>query len=119
MFRLLKYIMITGLGLILTFFIQIWVAPVYGETVSPRKTINLERIFPEYYPKKFSGTGWIDRIGENEIVINDFLHMLSSHVRYGSLKERSHSKSSLRQGMAVGYILNKRGEIVSLWLLEE
>ena len=109
--------MATGLAVVLAFFI--WGIPVRGEAASARKTIELERVFPKYYPKKFDGTGWIERVGENEIVIDDSLHMLSSHVRYGSLKAKHLHKSALRQGMTVGYVTNKRGEIVSLWLLEE
>ena len=74
-------------------------------------------IFPDYYPKRFTGMGRIDRIGRGEIVIDDTLHGLSSDIRYGTRWTRYGSRQSFKPGQCVGYIENAYRVITSLWLI--
>ena len=74
--------------------------------------------FPEYYPGNFDGSGRIDRIAADEVVINDSLFGLSPEVEYHTKITRNASSAWFKEGKFIGYITNSRREIVSLWLIE-
>ena len=76
--------------------------------------------FPEYYPGSFDGSGRIDRIAADEVVINDVLFKLSPEVEYHTRTTQNASSAWLKKGQIVGYInsSSSRREIVSLWLIE-
>ena len=76
------------------------------------------RALPKYYPGKFNGTGRIDRITADEIVINDTLYRLSPNAEFATPTRKHASTSSFRAGNRVGYITNENHEIISLWLIE-
>ena len=76
------------------------------------------RALPEYYPDKFDGTGRIDRITVDEIVINDTLYRLSPNAKFATPKRKHALRSWFRVGNYVGYITNGKYEIISLWLIE-
>ena len=75
-------------------------------------------VLPGHYPDKFDGTGHIDRIGDNEIVIDDSLYRISSFVKYHTPKTSNTSSGWFRAGDLVGFIKNSNNEIISLWLME-
>ena len=74
--------------------------------------------FPEYYPGNFDGSGLINRIAADEVVINDTLFKLSTEVEYHTRTTQNASSAWLKEGQFVGYITSSRREIVSLWLIE-
>ena len=76
--------------------------------------------FPEYYPGNFDGSGLINRIAADEVVINDILFKLSPAVEYHTRTTQNASSAWLKKGQIVGYInsSSSRREIVSLWLIE-
>lgn len=76
--------------------------------------------FPEYYPGNFDGSGRINRIAADEVVINDILFKLSPEVEYHTRTTQNASSAWLKKGQIVGYInsSSSRREIVSLWLIE-
>jgi hypothetical protein len=74
-------------------------------------------VFPDYYPKRFSGMGRIDRFGNREIVIDDTLHGLSPDVRYATRWSQYASWRAFKPGRYVGYIEDAKRNITSLWLI--
>jgi len=84
-----------------------------------QKLAKGEWAFPEYYPKKFDGEGYIDRIAKDEIVINDCWYGFSPFVKFSTPTRRNTLKSRFRAGDLVGYITNSKHEIESLWLLKK
>jgi hypothetical protein len=76
------------------------------------------RALPEYYPDKFNGTGRIDRITVDQIVVDDILYRLSRNAEFSTPTTKHASRSSFRIGNRVGYITNENSEIISLWLIE-
>jgi hypothetical protein len=73
---------------------------------------------PDFYPRGFDGYGRIDKIFEDRIIINDSSKKLSSSVAYGVPSSPNASKSSFQVGNTVGYLLDQRREIISLWLIK-
>lgn len=74
--------------------------------------------FPEYYPGNFDGSGRIDRIATDEVVINDTLFKFSPEVKYHTRATQNASSAWIKEGQFVGYITSSRREIVSLWLIK-
>ena len=73
---------------------------------------------PDFYPRGFDGYGRIDKIFEDRIIINDSSKKLSSSAVYGVPSSPHASKSSFQVGNTVGYLLDQRREIISLWLIK-
>jgi hypothetical protein len=73
---------------------------------------------PEHYPNKFDQIGRVDRIATDEVVINDCLFRLSLDVEYHTPTTKHASRTWFKVGKFVGYIINSKREIVSLWLIE-
>jgi hypothetical protein len=84
-----------------------------------QKRAKGEWAFPEYYPKKFDGEGYIDRIAKDEIVIDDCSYRFSSFVKFATPTRKNTLRSRFRAGDLVGYIINSKKEIESLWLLKK
>ena len=76
------------------------------------------RALPQHYPDKFDGTGRIDRITVDQIVINDTLYRLSPNAEFATPTRKHAWRSSFRVGNRVGYITNEKREIISLCLIE-
>lgn len=83
-----------------------------------QKRAKGEWAFPEYYPKKFDGEGYIDRIAKDEIVIDDCSYRFSPFVKFATPTRKNTLSSRFRAGDLVGYIINSKKEITSLWLLK-
>lgn len=75
-------------------------------------------LFPDFYPRGFDGYGHIDRINLEEVVIDDLFFKLALDVRYSTPRRRYATSNSFEAGRLVGYILNDRHDIQSLWFIE-
>jgi len=107
------------LGLILALSLCICGVAVQSDA-SPAQGIDTQRMsLPDYYPKWLDGSGHIDRIGEEDIVIDDHHFLFAKRVRCATLKNPHVKKSRLSEGALVGFVTNDKGEIVSLWTLPE
>lgn len=73
---------------------------------------------PKHYPDEFSGQGQIDRIGTDEIVINDIWYRLSPYTIFNTPGGLNASRSFFREGQYVYYILNGENKIESIWLIK-
>ncbi|HSO60959.1 MAG TPA: hypothetical protein VLR50_07975 [Desulfobacterales bacterium] len=82
------------------------------------KVFREEWELPAFYPRGFDGYGRIDIIFADRMVISDSSKKLSSSVVYGTPSSSYASKSSFRVGDMVGYLIDHRREIVSLWLIK-
>ena len=77
-----------------------------------------EIVLPEHYPDGFDGFGWIDRIAEDEVVIDDTLIPLSPYILYHTPEETNASREWFVPGSLVGYIKDAENAIESLWLIK-
>ena len=73
---------------------------------------------PEHYPDRFDGTGRINRIAMDEIVIDASLYRFSPYAEYGTPTDRHALRAWFNVGNRVGYLTNEKREIISLWLIE-
>ena len=76
-----------------------------------------EWVMPAHYPDGFDGWGRIDRIAEDEVVIDDRSWPLSAFVEYHSPTAMNVSRYLFSSGNLVGYLMNSKREIISLWLI--
>ena len=77
------------------------------------KSFNIDEI-------KFAGGGLIERIDKDIMVIGDTMRQIASDLTYHSgITGLAASRSEFRIGVYVGYQLNDKRQIVSLWLLKE
>ena len=74
-----------------------------------------EWVLPGHYPDGFNGWGRIDRLGADEIVIDDNLYPLSPSVKYNIATSSNVRASLFRVGDTVGYLEDVNGLIISLW----
>jgi hypothetical protein len=77
-----------------------------------------EWYLPETYPDGFHGWGYIDRLSEKEIVIDDGLYPLAKTVSFHTPKVSDVPANWFKQGDQVGFLQNARGEIISIWRFE-
>jgi hypothetical protein len=80
---------------------------------------NKEWAFPEFYPKKFDGEGYINRITSDIVVIDDRLHRFSHFTKFATPTRKKTRSSRFHAGDLVGYTLNSKNEIESMWLLKK
>jgi hypothetical protein len=76
------------------------------------------QLFPGY-PLQFDGLGHIDRIAEREIVVDDDLRALPSGADLHTPHSSHASRGRFAVGDYVGYQLDDKGAISSLWLLKK
>jgi hypothetical protein len=105
-------------------FVMIAISIIVGVSVPAsvcyaKKQAKGEWAFPEYYPKKFDGEGYIDRIERERIVIDDRNFGFASFTKFSTPTRERASKSQFRPGDLVGYITNKNKEIEALYLLKK
>ena len=80
--------------------------------------VKPEMVFPEHYPYGFHGMGYILRITQEEVVIDDNVYALSPAVTYHTLDIENASSAFFQPGKRVGYLFDSEGEIKSLWMVE-
>ena len=67
----------------------------------------------------FNGTGTIESVTENGFVVDD-LNLFGTRVDYRSeATGQPLPASSFRPGVKVGYVLNSKNVLVSLWMLKK
>jgi hypothetical protein len=79
---------------------------------------GVERTYPDYYPDTYNIIGKIDRIAENEIVINDTLYRFSPNLTCYTPTTMYASKAIFSVGNRVGVEIDSKNEVTSLYLLE-
>ena len=77
-----------------------------------------EVVLPADYPNGFDGFGRIDDLDDDRAVIQDILFKLSPSVTFHTPTNMDSTAAYFDIGDLVGYLTNKEGEIISLWLLE-
>ena len=110
--KLKQVFICTGIGLLLVGMIFQSI-PVYGEG-----RVKPEWVMPRHYPFGFHGMGHIDRITQDKVVIDEHLHKLSPQVKYHTPALENAPSDDIKPGKKVGYILNSKNEITSIWLIE-
>jgi len=65
-----------------------------------------------------NGAGTIDRITDNNVVVNDSLFKMAPGVKfYTNSKMNGYAnRSRFRKGTRVGYEINENGEVTAMWL---
>lgn len=103
-----------GLGLLLS----LVVIPLYSGIGHTQKPLG-EGNWPAHYPVMFDGRGNIDRIENDQLVLDDSLHYLSSDVECSTPTGANVSIAEFAVGDYVGYKTNPEHKITSLWLLKK
>ena len=67
----------------------------------------------------FSGVGHIDSMEEGKLVIDDCTRTLSSDIEYYKSGPIKIPASAFVVGSRVGYVEDRNGKIISLWLLPD
>lgn len=100
----------------------------YAESVPKIKSISpvpkIKKISPVPKVKwikmsevELYGICTIDRIGKNEIVLDDDLFRLASDVTFFAESGKPLSKSRFRRGNKIGFTMNGK-EIISIWKIK-
>ena len=106
--------LLAGMGVVLILMSLVFQSDmIYGQD-----RVKPEWIMPRHYPNGFHGMGCIDRITEDQLVIDEHLLKLTHNVTYNTPTEEDASSAFFSPGKMVGYILNADNAIVSLWLIE-
>ncbi len=83
------------------------------------KTDKVEKYKIEHGIDEVEASGMVNRISENEIVINNALYRLAPDVVFYSKAREPLAKKELRRGNIVGWQLNTKGAISKVWKLAE
>jgi hypothetical protein len=90
-------------------------------TLNPGYSRNLvkpEWRMPDHYPEGFHGWGRIGYLDSKEIVVNDIVFVLSPFIEYNSTVRLNDSIYLFTLGKEVGFLLDNKDEVKSLWLIE-
>ncbi len=90
-----------------------------GSAARQRKKVVSEKAIYTGYPLDFSARGHIDRIGNGEIVIDDGLFKVDASVRFNRPNQLGTAMKSFSVGERVGFIVDKKGKLRSVWLLKK
>ncbi len=112
MFKSRKKIHAWHKAILLGLFISIVLMGTFGHAQGPYKG---EWVLPEHYPNGFDGWGRIDRLADDEIVIDDTLYAFSPAVIYNTPTSSNIPASWFHIGDRVGYLKNESNQIISLW----
>lgn len=67
----------------------------------------------------FDHMGYIDRVGDGELVIDDRLVKFSASTQYYSRTKGKADRTRFREGMKVRYSINEKKEIMAIGLVED
>ncbi len=67
---------------------------------------------------RFDGIGRVDRISRGEVVIDDRTFKFSKRVHFNAPGRHDVPRVWVREGDIVGFILNARKEVDSIWIME-
>jgi len=82
-----------------------------------QRRVKPEWVMPKHYPNGFDGMGHIDRITDDEVVIDDISMPLSTYAEFHTPTETDVSRGLFVPGKFVGYIVDSEHQIVSMWLI--
>jgi hypothetical protein len=74
---------------------------------------------PDHFPEGFDGWGHIERLTDEEVVIDDTLMDLSLQAEFNTLTKRNVSRTEINIGSITGFIKNTKNEIISIWLIQD
>ena len=103
-----------SLGLVL-FILSVAVSPGDGHA---QQKVKPEIRLPKDYPDGFDGFGYLNRIAPGEAVINDQLLPVAADVGFNTPGERNTTPALFVPGKIVGFLLDSKGQITSLWMIE-
>ena len=89
-----------------------------SDFIYAQNLVKPEWLMPKHYPEGFHGWGRIGYIDSKGIVINDMDYKLSPFIEYNSTRRLNDSIYLFEVGKEVGFLLDNKGEIDSLWLIE-
>ncbi len=81
--------------------------------------VKPEVLLPKHYPDGFDGWGRLDSLGAAEVVIDDQVMTLAPDIKYHTPQEMDASPAFFPPGCMVGYMVNNKEEVISLWLIEK
>jgi hypothetical protein len=81
------------------------------------RRVKGEWVLPKHYPDGFHGYGYLDRIAQDEIIINDSVLKLAPSAIYATPGSEIAASSDFKLGDLVGYLKNAKNEVESLWLI--
>ena len=89
----------------------------YGIDTIPETAVKEEKAIA-HYPDRFDGTGRIDSLEGDHIVIDDSLYRLSTYVKFCTHHKQIAPRILFKNGTHVGYVKNSEGKISGIYLLE-
>ncbi len=84
----------------------------------PIEAIGEEKPIYSGYPLSFDGRGYLDEIGSGKITISDSNYELASGATFNQPDALNSGPSGFRVGDKVGFLLDSKGKIESLWLIK-
>jgi hypothetical protein len=82
------------------------------------RRVKGEWVLPKHYPDGFHGYGYLYRIAEDEIIINDSVLKLAPYATYATPASEIAMSADFKRGDLVGYLKNANNEVESLWLIK-
>jgi hypothetical protein len=66
----------------------------------------------------YQNYGFVQRVGDGEIVVDDHLLKLAGSVVYHAPERGGLVSKNIREGSQIGFNLNKKKEITDIWILK-
>ena len=85
----------------------------------PKTGFTSDNMQPRGYPKSFTEIGIFDGVVNDSIVISDRKFSLAPGAKFNVPGNLNTHPSRIEIGRNVGYLLDKNGMIVSVWLLPD
>jgi len=82
------------------------------------RRVKGEWTLPKHYPNGFHGYGYLDRIAEDEVIINDSVLKIAPYATYATPGSEIATSADFKLGDLVGYLKNAKNEVESLWLIK-
>ncbi|WP_027358294.1 hypothetical protein [Desulforegula conservatrix] len=71
------------------------------------------------HPPEIHGSGKIDRVDKDQIVVDDKMFLLSSGYEKRTADDEALSQEKLSAGMKIAFRLDAKRQIVTIWILKE
>ena len=103
------------LGLAMVFVLS---AVTVNSSLAGGRFIREEWKIPDFYPRGFDGYGRIDTISKDGVTIADTFWKFSRHVQFATPSDSHAGVRSFSEGDTAAFLLNEKGEVISLWYIE-
>jgi len=107
-----KPVRLSGIRVLIVVIALFWIIPQITSSAEGEKPI-----YPGY-PLSFDGTGSLDGMSKDKIVVNDGSFMLASDAIFNQPDFLNSGPKGFRTGDTIGFVLNSKGEIESVWLIQ-